>query len=212
MSDTLIKNAKQKLTLPMAKLADETPCFGILWEDESGVCPELKCQLRDDCEDLFKKIAQHAQLASTTELKPVKHERAEYTPVGRTIDNLVRLFVHYLKYPKELPINWSYHKMKKKEYPRYCLVKTASYHAVFVDYTMVCRFWTNAAAFGILDCVPELAIEFKNIGFQVGQIPEKNMPKSKPCTHRIYILKEEDAEKAASTLVSHYKCEDSKTT
>lgn len=201
-----IEKAQKAMVKELAVLSLSTPCFGLLWEDENGVCPESACQLRNDCRTVFESVALEESLGSTSP-KPATHERNGYVSLGRSVDTFVRQFVHTLKYPPELPSNWSYRTMRAKQYDigKFCIVKTASYHAVFVEHAMVCRFWTNAASYGMLDIVLELVPDYKIMGFDIGKIPEKSLTKSRPCEYRTYVTSEEDATLMAEQLRITYK-------
>lgn len=199
----LVKIAKDKLPTKLATLVDNTTCFGILWEDSNGVCPEMECALRDSCRTVFTETAKLNYVEEEKSvIAPRQYERTEYVSVGRPIDEIARQFVHSLGYPQELPLNWNYHKMRKKVYGKFNLVKTASYHGVFLNYNLSCRLWTNAATFGILDCSLEIAASLKDKGFSVSPIPEKNLAKSKPLTHRVYLKNIQDAELAGTQIAT----------
>lgn len=205
----LIQEEMEKMEDKLLPVVYDTPCFGILWEDESGVCPENDCVLRKNCSNIFnsQKAWELDIVASeSTKIKPNKYERNEYASLGRSVDELIRIFVHTLGYPKELPKRWSYHKLARGEYKeRVLMSKMASYHSLIVDQEMVCRFWTNAASYAIVDVSSKLATLLIEKKYNISKIPEKSLIKSKPCQYRIYCLSEDDAALIANYIKELYK-------
>lgn len=247
----------------MAELAKQTSCFGHLWEDEEGPCPEAsKCDVAKHCkavflevtteeleeevleeeieqdltveEELDKELAEEEpakapeMLSSGLRSKSRKakkgitartprgkykgtgkYTRHGYFDMGRPVDASIRRLMHELDYPEELPKNWSSTAIAAK-YPNggvLLVARTASYHSIIVGSALVCRAWTNAAGYSLVDLSPLLVAKLKTLNVPVTPLPAKSKDAKKyhAFAGRYYMKSEEDAERLANWIKQSYK-------
>jgi hypothetical protein len=274
----------------------QTPCFGHLWEDEAGICPEAgDCEIAPQCKSVYLEVETKEEpevdeepvtnsdgtqdrpeavdafeaadvlgpdaskameeIVDATEPDPEpelvgasistpgalappkkkgrkskkkpaanrpfvtpkkgkykgtgKYERHGYYDMGRPVDESIRRFVHELGYPFELPKNWSWAKLAVNfgDKGRVLLAKTTSYHAVIIDNRVVCRAWTNAAGYSIVDLSELLVAKLKTLKIPVEDIPKKSKDTKKYQSFegRFYMKSVDDAERLAKWIKEAYK-------
>lgn len=225
-----IERVKPTIPGKLLEILEQVDCFGYLWKDQSGICPEEECCLRRYCEvtyDVAEKISNvedvkvrplPVKTVILTKPEPVivnkerkkpqendKFYQRGYTAIGRPVDDLLRRFVHNVGYPKVLPKFWSFKNMRKGKYPgKVHIAVTASYHTLFINDFFVCRFWGNAAKFALLDVVERVAEYLDDAGFELLPIPTKGGAKFKPAFARVKLLTVEEVDKVVDCISKHY--------
>ncbi len=179
-------------------------CFGWLWEDETGVCPEDGqngdlCLLRSTCQVVWNQVqTQRAARANQKKRKVIapKKERPSqskkkasdqfyrrgYEFYGRPVDTMAAAFMDALDDPPILPriFNAANFDLKYGHLGPCTVTKTASYHGVYHRGTLVARFWTNAAKAAIIDIVPEVVVAATKVSSVMGTDSKDNRLVSKP--------------------------------
>lgn len=218
----IIDNLKSLETQQVCDLITQTECFGILWKDDAGVCPEMECTLRSRCQtvheaaqeaqkDKYDPIPMRKSTLSERVAEPVsedkKHERVGYAYQGRPVDEMVRVLVESLGSPTTLPKNWSprHFQSKYKDLGRLLVSQTASYHVFLVDGVIVCRFWTNAANLALVDLSSHLLSYAQRNGVDTFDVPKNSVTKLHPCTGRIYCKDTIIAEALAKWIKDAYR-------
>lgn len=198
----VIDSVRQSVSAELSETIGNTECFGIYWRDASGVCPEYECILRERCSEVYEQveaqeIKEFVPVRRTLSERPVeppkaetaaKHERHGYSYQGRPVDEMVKTLVESLGSPPTLPKNWSprHFQSKYKELGRLLVAQTASYHVFLIDGKIVCRFWTNAANYALVDLSSLLVSFAQQAGFETMDITEKSRMKLSPCIGRMY--------------------------
>jgi hypothetical protein len=192
-------------------LVDQTPCYGSLWQDDNGTCPELECAIRKPCQEVFESVQVNERIEQLEERHPeaivvnTKYKKAQYTPLNRPVDLIVSSFKAGLGNPEYLPIDWSYHQLRRGDFEgRLHLAATVNYHLVLIDGLIVCRLWTNAANCALVDLSQNMEKAVTKVGFSIIPISDKILKKIRPCTGRIYCYDSSSAENIAKLILSIY--------
>jgi hypothetical protein len=209
-----IDDIRSRVDEVTVKAIDSIDCFAVLWHDETGICPEIGCVLRNQCQKTYERAVkgcfENDFKPSLTPIKekpyvptvpaPIlrkhkKHEKKGYTSEGRQTDILVQTLLYSLGNPPELPVNWSYKKYKEKhnELGILTISPTTSFHSFLVDGTIICRFWTNASNLSLVDLSSSLISKVQESGFSTVPVPPNSYKKIKPCTGRWYCETQDQA-------------------
>jgi len=175
---------------------DASPCFGRQWyvdqyddpngEEESGICPEDGCDLREWCQLVWQRASQQ-QLDQSTESPPERAEevllkrpgkkrldgkylRHPYISTGRPVDKLAHRVWELLGGPPELPTTWTYPPAKTKEQQDHAAwifkeiygeglicTKRQNYHQYFREGKHFLRVWVRLPGGAWFDLSPLLA-------------------------------------------------------
>ena len=226
----VVPSIRQSLDPVLASLIDDTPCFGWLWEDEGEVCPDAKqCALAQNCSVAYKAVEAAKASVEPRTLPPgpsrgryrgkSKYTRRGWQDKGRLCDEMV---IAWCGVFGDLPVadtvvsaqHWD---AKYGHLGRALLSKPASYHALYLDGTILSRFWTNSPRRAVVDIVPDLVVDVRELaktmapeGREAAQIvepfaiPEKVRHKSRPCTHRVTVHSTAAAKAVAEIIVKRF--------
>jgi hypothetical protein len=244
----LIESVKAQVDDKTSDFIDNSPCFGWLFSDEDGECPEDKCAIRQYCE-----IVKNQHLAGLSSLYTVdddlldenawkktsykngirrgkwkklgipKFIRTGYEPSGRWVDTLATGFIQELGTIPVLPKIWhnSNFYNKYKHLGSVVSARTSSYISIILmprdnsaeeesEGVTIVRFWTITPWHAVVDVVPELVDDIKQLSYTLGtvqlhtikpnalkssqlvkqlevpvRVKEKCKDKHYPCTHRV---------------------------
>lgn len=218
----LIKEKCTQVEGKISILINKQPCFGHLWEDENGICPEFECVLREHCKEVYEKAKKlhkeeinkpinttivklfNKEIDLTKKRK--KHERLGYLFKGTIADVLAHEFILSLGDPATLPYNWSKYNYNENygHLGRLLVSKTASFHAVLIEGIIVCRFWTNAKSIALVDVSQELEDLARSHGVEIVVVSEKSKSKINPCVSRIHCTSVNRARQIATWIKTAY--------
>ena len=128
-----VRLLQRSLTSARVQAIEEQKCFGWMWEDETGVCPEDGedgndlCALRESCQATWNSVQTRRvsrtkksngttapKIGAVQKLRDLgvtrskwqgtgKFERKGYEPQDRPVDEMVAAFMAALDHPYELP-------------------------------------------------------------------------------------------------------------
>lgn len=199
------------MRVEIAKAAEDQECFGHLWRDASGICPEVNCAVRSYCRSVWEEVSslkENKKIGRGKYRGSNKYNRHGYVSLGRDVDVYVRLLTHLLGYPASLPKNWTRLNFNKKysHLGNMLVAPTVNYHLFIYEGTTICRFWTNAVRVVLVDLSQELISQIKLVdpSREIIPIPASSVRKLAPCTGRTYCNSEADVEQLASWINQLY--------
>lgn len=129
--------------------------------------------------------------------KDFKYLRPGHVDLERECDKFVKLVTSLFPGTGELPQRWKYVSResftKRFEHLGPAIwSKTASYHMLIINGNHAFRIWTDSPDTALCDVRDELAVSLSKY-FEVMDIPENTLTKTKPFTKRIRIENEKHA-------------------
>lgn len=136
-----------------------------------------------------------------------RYIRLGYIPREEQTDKLVAMVVQSLPGDATLPFHWKWINQESFQERHGDLgvllwSKTSSYHLLLVSGSHVCRIWTNAKHFCLIDVLPGVAASCMSKGLKVEAIPENCLLKCKPMTERVVVETSEQMQMFIEVLIA----------
>lgn len=220
---------KNKLELPLfeQQLVPKFPCFGYLWQDENGVCPQEACKLREGCEKTYteyqesfvpkenlvrevKKTPKHVDFTKKYK-NPAdqKYQRKGYRYKDAKIDVFIVLFKMLVGFPRRMPS--AFHSRDKdyfvETYGKFAYTMNTTNHGFFYKLKLVVRIWNGKGKTLSIDVSPNIYKLAVKYGFKgkKKELTDTVKLKSGKCEYRLYCKTAADVEVVAKAVKTSLK-------